>query len=256
MYVGSGMLAAAVSGNIFASPSVKQIIQCVRSVSGTAGTILIVKNYTGDIFHFHQAAEKMRSCYGTRVEVVTVGDDVAVGRRKAGKVGRRALAGVVLMEKILGAMAASGESLDDCVKMARQVNSGLATVGASLDHVRIPGQPLGANGLRDDIELGMGIHNEPGVMRVTPQPELGTLVDKMLDYLLDMNDEDRAFVNFAGAQDVVLMVNNLGSLSVLELSAITFRVHERLGKGKKKNVGSKPVTNSYRQTRNQALPGL
>lgn len=232
MYVGRGMLSAAVSGNLFASPSVKQIYHCASTVRGAAGTILIIKNYTGDVFHFHQAAEKLRAGLGARVEVVVVADDVAVGRRQGGKVGRRGLAGAVLMHKILGAMAASARPIDECLAAAREVNAGLATMGVSLDHVRLPGtgprsadQAIGP----DEVELGMGIHNETGARRLSPRPDSTALINLMLDYLLSQDDEDRAFVDFDGAENVVLMVNNLGALSVLELSAITLSVSQQLG---------------------------
>ncbi|ETS83941.1 hypothetical protein PFICI_05817 [Pestalotiopsis fici W106-1] len=230
MLVGNGMLAAAVSGNIFASPGVPQIFQCIQRIHGTAGTIVVLKNYTGDVFHFSLAIEKLRANFGARVEIVVVGDDVAVGRRKGGKVGRRGLAGTVLMHKILGSMAVSRESIEKCMAMAAQVNKGLATMAVSLDHVRIPGQPLSETELQDEIELGMGIHNEPGSMRLRPQPEIKQVVEIVLSRLLDTNDEDRGFVDFSGAEDVVLMINNLGSLSVLELSAITWKIHEHLGR--------------------------
>lgn len=232
MYVGRGMLSAAVSGNLFASPSVKQIYQCASAVRAAAGTILIIKNYTGDVFHFHQAAEKLRASLGARVEVVVVADDVAVGRRQGGKVGRRGLAGAVLVHKILGAMAASARPIDECLAAAREVNAGLATMGVSLDHVRLPGtgprsadQAIGP----DEVELGMGIHNETGARRLSPRPDSIAIINLMLDYLLSQDDEDRAFVDFDGAENVVLMVNNLGALSVLELSAITLSVSQQLG---------------------------
>ncbi|KAM5346820.1 hypothetical protein ACJ41O_009825 [Fusarium nematophilum] len=230
MYVGPGMLSAAISGNIFASPGVSQIYECIRSLNGAAGTILIIKKYTGDIFHFHQAAQKLRAELGIRVETVVVGDDVSLGRSKAGKVGRRGLAGTVLMHKVLGAMSTTGKSLDECLEVSRRVNAGLATIGVSLDHVHIPGQPLNAQQLlaADEIELGMGIHNEPGAKLLKPQPELGELVDSMLAYMLDESDKDRGYVAFSDASHTVLMVNNLGSLSVLELSAIATTVIRRL----------------------------
>ncbi|ETS78694.1 hypothetical protein PFICI_08547 [Pestalotiopsis fici W106-1] len=233
MYVGSGMLSAAVSGNLFASPSVKQIYQCASTAQGAAGTILIIKNYTGDVFHFHQAAEKLRATLGGRIEVVVVADDVAVGRRQGGKVGRRGLAGTVLVHKILGAMAASRLPIDQCLDMAREVNASLATMGVSLDHVRIPGtSPRAAEDQAigpDEMELGMGIHNETGAQRLRPRPDSTTVINLMLDYLLFQDDEDRAFVDFGDAEAVVLMVNNLGALSVLELSAITLKVSQQLG---------------------------
>jgi dihydroxyacetone kinase len=230
MYVGPGMLSAAVSGNIFASPSVSQIYNCIRNANGAAGTILIVKNYTGDIFHFHQAAQKLRAQLAIKVEVVVVGDDVSLQRSRAGKVGRRGLAGTVLMHKILGAASAAGRSLEACMELSDKVNAGLATIGASLDHVDIPGQKTDAqiHLAADELELGMGIHNEPGAELLKPKPELNDLLDKMLRYLLDA-DSERGYVEITASDDVVLMVNNLGALSVLELSIITTNITRRLG---------------------------
>ncbi|KAK7219105.1 hypothetical protein V2G26_007108 [Clonostachys chloroleuca] len=194
MYVGPGMLSAAVSGNIFASPSVSQIYNCIRNANGAVGTILVVKNYTRDIFHLHQAAQKLRAEPGIKVEVVVIGDDVSLQRSKAGKVGRRGLARTVLMQKILGAASAAGRSLEACVELSDKANAGLATVGASLDHVNIPGQKADAQIYlaADELELGMGIHNEPGAELLKPKPELNDLLDKMLGYLLDANDSERS----------------------------------------------------------------
>ncbi|RSL98317.1 hypothetical protein CDV31_012632 [Fusarium ambrosium] len=231
MYVGAGMLSAAVSGNIFASSSVPQIYNCVRNASGKAGTVLIVKNYTGDNFHFSQAALKARVDLGARVEVVTVGDDVSLTRSKVSKVGRRGLAGTVLMHKVIGAMAAQGKSVDECLTVSKVVNAGLATIGASLGRVQIPGQPCASNQVPETaIELGMGIHNESGAQLLQPRPSLSDLLDLMLQRLLDTSDPERGYVDFGISPDnVVVMVNNLGSLSVLELSAITTKVVRKLG---------------------------
>ncbi|KAL2670437.1 hypothetical protein Neosp_014225 [[Neocosmospora] mangrovei] len=230
MYVGDGMLSAAVSGNIFASPSVPQIYNCIRNASGKAGTVLIVKNYTGDNFHFSQAALKARVDLGARVEVVTVGDDVSLTRSKVSKVGRRGLAGTVLMHKVVGAMAAQGKSVDECLSLCKVVNGGLATIGASLGRVQIPGQPCASNQVPESaIELGMGIHNESGAQLLQPRPSLSDLLDLMLQRLLDTSDPERGYVDFGISPDnVVIMVNNLGSLSVLELSAITTKVVRKL----------------------------
>lgn len=123
------MLSAAVSGNVFASPSVAQVMDAIRSSGGSAGTILIVKNYTGDIFHFHLAAEKARARWGHRVEVLVVGDDVAVGRQRGGKVGRRGLAGTVLVHKILGALSPKGKSIDELLAVGKQIVDNLVTCG-------------------------------------------------------------------------------------------------------------------------------
>jgi dihydroxyacetone kinase len=227
-YVGEALLTAAVSGSIFASPNVSQIVNTIRRVGGEAGTILIIKNYTGDIFHFYLAAEKARANYGLKVDIIVVGDDVSVGREKSGKVGRRGLAGTVLVHKVLGAMSTKpGVSFEDLVTMGRLVANNLVTVGASLGHVHIPGREVSTENVwpaKEQLELGMGIHNESGCRIISPQPSLPALIDMMLDQLLNMHDPDRAFVDMQDAEEIVLLVNNLGSVSVLELGGITKHV--------------------------------
>lgn len=218
------MLSAAVSGNIFASPSVSQIFDTIGAVGGSAGTILIIKNYTGDVFHFHLAAEKARARWGHRVEVLVVGDDVAVGRQRSGKVGRRGLAGTVLVHKVLGALASQGKSIDEILSVGRQVVDSLVTCGVSQGHVHIPGTAFQQE--EAQVELGMGIHNEPGCQVLDPRPALDTLLDQMLDQLLNVKDADRGYVDFNGVQPV-LLVNNLGGTSQLELGAI---LHETVKK--------------------------
>lgn len=226
-YVGEGLLTAAVSGSIFASPNVSQIVNTIIRVGGKAGIIIIIKNYTGDVFHFHLAAEKARAIYGLKVEIIIVGDDVSVGRERSGKVGRRGLAGTVFVHKILGAMSRKpGVSFEELVKMGQLVASSLITVGASLGHVHLPGREISEDSEPEkrQLELGMGIHNESGCRILSPQPEFPALIDMMLDQLLNMGDSDRAFVDMQNAEETVLLVNNLGSVSILELGGITKHV--------------------------------
>lgn len=230
------MLTAAVSGSIFASPSVAQILSGISRVASPAGILLIIKNYTGDVFHFHLAAEKAKAQLGVPVEVLIVGDDVSVGRKKSGKVGRRGLAGTVLVHKILGAYKETGASLADVVKLGKTVTEGLVTVGASLEHVHIPGREAAAAPAEDQVELGMGIHNEPGCQVLKPRPQLSQLIDAMLTQLLDTNDSDRAYVDFSDAKDVVLLVNNLGGVSPLEFGGITAKVTNALSKLKPSKI--------------------
>ncbi|KAK9455704.1 Dak1 domain-containing protein [Dipodascopsis uninucleata] len=228
-FVGDAMLTAAASGWIFASPSVSQIGKAISTATGPKGTLLIIKNYTGDIFNFSLAAEKARS-KGYNCEVVVVGDDVAVGRKKSGKVGRRGLAGTVLVHKVAGALASEGASLKEVASAAREIADNLVTVGVSLNHVHIPGRKIEKENLmaQDEAELGLGIHNEKGILRLKPIPELPDLVKTMITELVDITDEDRAYVDFKDAENVVLLVNNLGGLSPLELSAITTEVFGQL----------------------------
>ncbi|KAK9374425.1 Dak1 domain-containing protein [Lipomyces chichibuensis] len=226
-YIGDGMLDIAVAGSIFASPSTKQIVAGIRSKPSKAGILVIVKNYTGDVMHFGLAAERAKAS-GIDVEVVIVGDDVAVGRTKGALVGRRALAGTVLVHKAAGAEAALGSDLKQVTAIAQSVSDNLVTIGASLDHCSVPGREIEQFLLPNEIEIGMGIHNEPGIKRVSPVPNAAAVVNTLLRYLLSSTDPERSYVPFLQADDVVLLINNLGGLSILEISAITHIVISQL----------------------------
>ncbi|KPM34364.1 Dihydroxyacetone kinase 1 [Neonectria ditissima] len=226
--VGQGMLSGAVAGTIFASPSAEQIRTAITSrVDTSKGVLVTVMNYTGDVLNFGMAVEKAKAA-GLAVEMVVVGDDVGVGRAKAGKVGRRGIAGTVLVHKISGALAALGRPLDEVAAVARLTAANLVSVGASLEHVHVPGRNIATEGGLEDgeVEVGMGIHNEPGSER--SKLELPELVGKMLEQLLNPNDKDRAFVDFNSSNETILLINNLGGVSVLELGGITAEVASQL----------------------------
>jgi triose/dihydroxyacetone kinase / FAD-AMP lyase (cyclizing) len=230
--VGPGMLSAAVAGTIFASPSAEQVRRAILSrVDTDKGVLVTVMNYTGDILNFGMAVEKAKAA-GLDVEMVVVADDVGVGRAKGGKVGRRGIAGTVLVHKIAGALAAQGASLDKVCKVAKLTADNLVSVGASLEHVHVPGRaPPDPNSKENlgakEVEIGMGIHNEPGSGRA--EVELPELVSRMISQLLSHDDADRAFLN-VNSNEVVLMINNLGGVSVLELGGITAEVVKQLAK--------------------------
>ncbi|KAK4185005.1 Dak1 domain-containing protein [Podospora australis] len=230
--VGPGLLSAAVAGTIFASPSAEQIRTAIMARvdhgDDQGGVLVTVMNYTGDVLNFGIGVEKAKAA-GVNVEMVVVGDDVGVGRAKAGKVGRRGIAGTVLVHKISGALAAQGRSLKEVAKVARLVADNLVSVGASLEHVHVPGRKLvDSEGLKEgEVEIGMGIHNEAGSGREVV--ELPGLVQKMLKQMLDKNDKDRAFVN-VNSNEVVLLINNLGGVSVLEMGGIVAEVVTQLEK--------------------------
>lgn len=229
--VGRGLLTAGVAGTIFASPSAEQVRTAIAGrVDSTAGVLVTVMNYTGDVLNFGVAVEKARAA-GLEVEMLVVGDDVGVGRAKAGKVGRRGIAGTVLVHKIAGALAEQGRPLAEVVKVARLAAENLVSVGASLEHVHVPGRGVSTEGALEvgEVELGMGIHNEPGSGRLKCV-ELPELVSSMLKQLLDQNDKDRAFVN-VNSNEVVLLVNNLGGVSPLEMGGITAEVVGQLETG-------------------------
>ncbi|TAQ90601.1 hypothetical protein B7494_g1052 [Chlorociboria aeruginascens] len=224
-FVGDGLLSAAVAGTIFASPSAEQIRKAIMSrVDSEKGILVTVMNYTGDILNFGMGVEKAKAA-GLKVEMLVVGDDVGVGRAQAGKVGRRGIAGTVLVHKISGALAAQGASLEDVYNVAKLTADNTISVGASLDHVHVPGRTIDSKSegsLKEgEVEIGMGIHNEPGSERAVV--DLPELVKKMLSQLLDDRDKDRAFLR-VNSNEVILLINNLGGVSVLELSGITAEV--------------------------------
>ncbi|KAI4952492.1 hypothetical protein J4E91_002963 [Alternaria rosae] len=227
-FVGAGLLSGAVAGTIFASPSAEQVRRCIlHRIQKDKGVLVIVMNYTGDVLNFGMAVEKARAA-GIEVDMVVVGDDAGVGRAKGGKVGRRGIAGTVLVQKIAGALAAKGASLKDVTQMAQLVADNTVSIGSSLAHVHVPGRREAeedelAEGL---VEIGMGIHNEAGSER--KKIDLPGLVKTMLSHCLDVADQDRSFSKITDKDDVVLLVNNLGGVSPLELSGITNEVVEQL----------------------------
>lgn len=147
-------------------------------------------------------------------------------------VGRRALAGTVLVHKIVGAFAETYSSkygLDGTAKVAKIINDNLVTIGSSLDHCKVPGRKFESELNDKQMELGMGIHNEPGVKVLDPIPSTEDLISKyMLPKLLDPNDEDRAFVDFDKDDEVVLLINNLGGISNFIITSIASKTTDFL----------------------------
>ena len=232
-YVGQGLLSAAVSGTIFASPNANQVLHAIENVDATKGILVTVMNYTGDVLNFGVAVEraKVRSP-SLRIEMLTIGDDVGVPRSQAGKVGRRGIAGTCLVHKITGAAAAQGRSLDQLMTLGRVLADNLVSVGVSLDRVHVPGQSTTIDADRalhgDEVELGMGIHNEAGSCRRRgAKARLDLLISEMLDQLISQTDVERSFAKTI-SPEAVLLVNNLGGLSPLELGAITTEASEQL----------------------------
>ncbi|KAJ6479285.1 dihydroxyacetone kinase [Mycena vitilis] len=237
-FVGEGMLSAAVCGNVFASPNSTQVRRGIDLVENDAGTLILVKNYTGDVLNFGLAAEQYAAEHAEKsdkVKFIVVGDDVAVGRTQGGIVGRRGLAGVVLVYKIAGALAAQGGSLDDVYSVAKWVAGRIGTIGVGLEHCHVPGTaPPSSSLAANELEIGLGIHNEPGNARLSPVPPLAELMPLLLNHIASTTDAERAFLPFKddGADEVVLLVNNLGGLSELEMGGVVGAVSKELGKRK------------------------
>ena len=218
-YVAHGMLTAAVSGGVFASPSVDAVLDAIRAVTGDAGCLLIVKSYTGDRLNFGMAAELARHD-GLNVEMVVVGDDVALSDDDT-HAGRRGLAGTVLVHKVAGAAAESGSTLREVHDVATRVTGHLGTMGVALAPCTTPGADAPSFELGDDeIELGLGIHGEPGVerTRLTSADDIAqTLVGRILDDL-DIVDGDR----------VVALVGTAGATPPSELDIVARGAHTAL----------------------------
>ncbi|KAH8927700.1 Dak1-domain-containing protein [Atractiella rhizophila] len=224
-----GPLSAAVCGEVFASPNSSQVEWAVEDIMGRGGdgVILVVKNYTGDLLHFGIALERFTASHPDkrdRVRMVVVGDDVAVGRKQGGLVGRRGLTGTCLVYKIASAAAIKGFTLDQTQFVAEVISQRCVTYGVSLGHCHVPGTGHSGSGLTDEeMEIGMGIHNEPG-NRKTKISTTDKVVDELLRALTTSaaDDVDKGFSNFKkdGTDEVVLLVNNLGGISDLEFGHI------------------------------------
>jgi dihydroxyacetone kinase len=213
-YVGRGMLCAAVAGDVFTSPSPDAVLAALRATAGPAGALLVIKNYTGDRLNFGLAAELARA-EGILVETVLVADDVALAG-SAGHAGRRGLAGTILVHKIAGATAEAGATLTDVAAAARATAAAVRTMGVALTPCTVPaaGKPGFTLG-ETEIELGLGIHGEPGVRRGPLEP-----VDALVDRLLDAVFADLAL---APGSRVALLVNNLGATPTMELAVAARR---------------------------------
>ncbi|CAN6465637.1 unnamed protein product [Victoria cruziana] len=213
-YVGPGMLTAAICGDIFASPPVDSILAGIRAVTGPKGCLLIVKNYTGDRLNFGLAAEQAKS-EGYKIETVIVGDDCALPPPR-GIAGRRGLAGTVLVHKVAGAAAAAGLSLADVAAEAKRASEMVGTMGVALSVCTLPGQVTSDRLGHAKMELGLGIHGEPGAALADIQP-VDVVVSHMLNQILSTETQ---YVPITRGSRVVLMVNGLGATPVMELMIV------------------------------------
>ncbi|MCL4161538.1 UNVERIFIED_CONTAM: hypothetical protein GTU68_010877, partial [Idotea baltica] len=204
-FVGEGMLTAAVCGDVFASPSVDAVLAGILAVTGPAGCLLIVKNYTGDRLNFGLAAERAKA-FGLDVSMVVVDDDVALPDLPQA----RGVAGTLFVHKIAGALADRGVSLKEIAERVEKVISGTKTIGMSLDTCTVPGSPKETRIPKGMAELGLGIHGEAGVEQIqytNAKQAMGAVVAKLADHM--------------GDGDHVALLNNLGGASVLEMAVLT-----------------------------------
>ncbi len=225
-YVGPGMLAAAVVGDVFTSPGVDAVLAAIGAVTGPAGALLVVKNYTGDRLNFGLAAELARS-QGLAVELVVVADDVSL-RDTVSRERRRGIAGTVLVHKVAGAASAAGRPLAEVKALAERAAARLGTMGAALGGCTLPGAGGSGFALGDDeVELGLGIHGEPGVSRVRfggCDRLVGTMVGTIVKEL-----------GLGGGERIAVLVNGLGGTPPMELD-IVMRAALRALRDKNMNV--------------------
>lgn len=225
-YVGQNMLTASVGGDIFASPSTKQIVAAVESVPSDKGTILVITNYTGDCLHFGLANEKANAT-GHNCRTIICGDDVSVGR-KGSLVGRRGLAGQIGVLKVMGGASGAGGSLDEVYDLGVAFSEQIVSIAATLDHCHVPGRNEHGMLNEDEVELGTGPHNEPGYKKLSPVPTPAQLVDQILTHCLDENDAERAYVKFQPDDETMLLVSNFGGMSHLEMGALVDELLDQL----------------------------
>jgi triose/dihydroxyacetone kinase / FAD-AMP lyase (cyclizing) len=218
-YVGTGMLSAAVAGEVFTSPPVDSVLAAIRATTGLTGAVLIVKNYTGDRLNFGLAAEIARN-EGIPVQVVIVADDVSL-RKLTDRAHRRGIAGTVLVHKITGAAAARSLTLDEVAHIARNAAANIGTMGVALDGCTLPGADKPSFTLADDeIELGLGIHGEKGVERTTPQP-----ADQLAQTLIANIVDD---LGLQRGERIALLVNGLGATPQMELDIMLRAAYDDL----------------------------
>jgi dihydroxyacetone kinase-like protein len=208
-FVGIGMLDAACAGEVFTSPVPDQMLEATKSVDGGAGVLHIVKNYTGDVMNFEMAAELATTETGVEVATVVTADDVAV-QDSLYTAGRRGVGVTVLVEKIAGAAAEEGRSLGEVAGVARRASENGRSMGIALTSGTVPAVGHPTFDLPDDqIEVGIGIHGEPGRRRIPLAP-----AREIAEMLVTPVLED---LDFAGGEGVLAFVNGMGGTPLLEL---------------------------------------
>ena len=217
-FVGTGMLDGAVAGAVFTSPTPDQIYEGIKAVATDAGVLMVVKNYTGDVMNFEMAAE-MAEMEGITAKHVVTNDDVAV-KDSLDTIGRRGVAGTIFVHKIAGALAEAGGTLDEVRAVAQKVIDNVRTMGAAAGPCTVPaaGKP-GFELAEDEMEVGIGIHGEPGTHR-EPMKTADETVDLLLAQIL-------ADLDYTGSE-VAVMINGAGATPLMELFIINNRVADVL----------------------------
>ena len=229
-YVGKGLLDSCAVGSVFASPSVDQIASAIRNANNGNGVLCIIGNYGGDVMNFEMACEIVTS-EGIKTKTVIVADDIASASNEE-KSKRRGIAGMIFVFKVAGSIAETGASLEKTFNIASSANNNIRTLGVALSPCILPEAGKPTFEIKDDeIEIGMGIHGEPGIKRekLRSADQLSDDLCKRIlgDYKLNAEDQ------------VSIMINSLGATPLEELYIISKRVHENFSKLKIK------ITKSY-----------
>lgn len=217
-YVGKGMLDAAVAGNVFASPDPARILNGIEHANSGKGVLLIIKNYSGDIMNFEMAAD-LAADFDVEVKKLIVRDDVAV-QESTFSTGRRGISGTVFVHKIAGATAEAGGSLDEVAEIAQRVADNVRSFGVSLSSCILPG--VGAPGFVIEegmMELGMGIHGEPGIEKITMKSAA-----EIADIMVEKITSD---LDYTG-KEAAIMVNGLGGTPLMELYILAGEIDKRV----------------------------
>ena len=220
-YVGKGLLDACAVGSVFASPSVDQIASAIRNGDNGNGVLCVLGNYGGDVMNFEMACEIVGS-EGINTKTVIVADDIASASTEE-KLKRRGIAGMIFVFKVAGSIAETGSSLDETFKAASSANNNIRTLGVALSPCILPEVGKPTFEIKDDeIEIGMGIHGEPGIKREKLK-SANPLIDDLCKRILDdfkLKDKDQ----------VSIMINSLGATPLEELYIVSKRVHENFSK--------------------------
>lgn len=217
-FVGEGMLDAAVAGPVFTSPTPDQIYEGIKAIATDKGVFMVVKNYTGDVMNFEMAAE-MAEMDGIPVKYVVTNDDVAV-QDSLYTVGRRGVAGTIFVHKIAGAKAEEGAELEAVQAVAQKVVDNVRTMGMAIKPCTVPaaGKP-GFELSDDEMEVGIGIHGEPGTYR-EPLKKADEIVDMLLEKIL-------ADIDYADSE-VAVLINGAGGTPLMELFIVNNHVSDVL----------------------------
>ncbi len=226
-YVGKGFLDACAIGSVFASPSVEQMVSAIKNADNGNGVLCIIGNYGGDVMNFEMACE-MVEAEGIKTKKIIVADDIA-SAIEAEKEKRRGIAGMIFVFKIAGAIAETGASLEEVFNTATEANVNIRTLGVALSPCILPeaGKPTFEIS-NDEIEIGMGIHGEPGIKREKLRPA-NDLVDDLYKRIIDDS-------KLKSNDNIAIMINSLGATPLEELYIVSKRVNENLFNSKINNV--------------------